>query len=42
MSHWHEWREAKVILYRDVELSKGSRPTEIKYKRCIRCKAVLF
>lgn len=41
-SHWHEWRVERVILVRDQQMSNGSRPAEVKYKRCIRCKAVLF
>lgn len=42
MNHLHEWTDARVILVRDVKLSNGSRPAEIKYKRCKQCRKVLF
>lgn len=42
MSHWHEWKVEKVLLVRDWRMSNGARPAEIKYKRCLKCKVVLF
>jgi hypothetical protein len=41
-AHWHEWVLMKVLLVRDQKLSNGSRPTEIKYKRCKQCGKVLW